>query len=79
MILCSVARRADARLIFPTLEGPFGNPEVLRLLIESGVAFGVCGRPEVSERSLPGATSGEWAEAELPELVDHEIVVLELR
>jgi hypothetical protein len=47
------ARRAGARLIFPTLEGPFGNPEVLRLLIESGIAFGVCGRPEVSERSLP--------------------------
>lgn len=42
----------DARLIFPTLEGPFGNPEVLGLLIEAGVTFGVCGRPEVNERSL---------------------------
>ena len=47
------ALRAGARLIFPTLEGPFGNPDVLRLVIESGVEFGVCGRPEVSERSLP--------------------------
>ncbi len=47
------AQRAHARLIFPTLEGPFGNPEVLRLLIEAGVEFGVCGRPEVSERTLP--------------------------
>src|SRR5689334_6084812 len=47
------ALRARARLIFPTLEGPFGNPDVLGPLIESGVAFGVCGRPEVSERSLP--------------------------
>ena len=47
------ALKAGARLIFPTLEGPFGNPEVLRLLIESGVEFGVCGRPEVSERTLP--------------------------
>ena len=47
------ALRAGARLIFPTLEGPFGNPEVLRLLIEAGVEFGVCGRPEVSERTLP--------------------------
>lgn len=47
------ALSAGARLIFPTFEGPFGNPEVLRPLIESGVEFGVCGRPEVSERSLP--------------------------
>lgn len=47
------ALAADARLIFPTLEGPFGNPDVLRLLIEAGVEFGVCGRPEVSERTLP--------------------------
>lgn len=47
------ALKADARLIFPTLEGPFGNPDVLRPLVESGVKFGVCGRPDVSERSLP--------------------------
>jgi hypothetical protein len=47
------ALEADGRLIFPTLEGPFGNVEVLRLLIEAGVEFGVCGRPEVSERTLP--------------------------
>lgn len=46
------ALRADARLIFPTLEGPFGNPSVLRLLAESGVKFGVCGMPDVSERTL---------------------------
>ena len=47
------AVKSGARLIFPTLEGPFGNPDVLRPLIESGVKFGVCGLPEVSERSLP--------------------------
>lgn len=47
------AREADARLVFPTLEGPFGNPDVLRLVVEAGVDFGVCGRPEVTERSLP--------------------------
>ncbi len=46
------ALRAGARLVFPTLEGPFGNPAVLRLLVEAGVKFGVCGRPELSERSL---------------------------
>ncbi len=49
----SHALKAKARLIFPTLEGPFGNAEILRLLIEAGVEFGVCGRPEISERTLP--------------------------
>jgi hypothetical protein len=47
------ALETDSRLIFPALEGPFGNLEVLRLLIEAGVRFGVCGRPEVSEHTLP--------------------------
>jgi hypothetical protein len=46
------ALREGARLVFPTLEGRFGNPAVLGVLIESGVKFAVCGRPEISERSL---------------------------
>jgi hypothetical protein len=46
------AQAEGARLVFPTLEGPFGNAAILGILVESGVAFGVCGRPEITEKSL---------------------------
>lgn len=55
------------------------GPQRIRLRVPSGQSVSGEARCLVSEQTLPVTTSDDWAEVELPELVDHEILVLELR
>jgi hypothetical protein len=55
------------------------GPQRIRVRLPDGQTATGDARCLVSERTLPVALSGGWAEVELPDLVDHEIVVLELR
>ncbi|MCZ7569198.1 MAG: beta-galactosidase trimerization domain-containing protein [Ardenticatenaceae bacterium] len=52
--------------------------QTVRVRVPNGESVAHEARCLVSGRTLPVARSGEWAEAVLPELLDHEIVVFDL-
>jgi hypothetical protein len=56
---------------------PVGE-QIVRVRVPNNASVAREARSLVSGRTLPVARSGEWAEAVLPELLDHEIVVFDL-